>query len=347
MSGDVRTIMFVKPYAAGEPYSARRVASMRNKLERLATRADMLDLLEAGLDAFIAFQDDLARLQALIQKDIGSVKKTVRKNKDAIPALEYLRELRWYARCVGDSLAWQVFFFNRKAIAALMTGSRPPIAEITYSTQAVISMAGYLLGQKFGIPIIHDITNWLRIGDITFARLTENPDDRRFQTVELKSSLIDSTTLEDGSTYANMTVNVYCNEPMDLLRPIAKDPKDAKSPTLAVETSNQAPTRKDRRLDRQFERLDIMKNRRDMVDNSITKIDGIPNINLRIDREEGHRWHELRRAIRAARRSGFSFFSIDNFIAYGIWYQKGGVSAEHLHSYGPTYAKEVAQNFLK
>jgi hypothetical protein len=130
----------------------------------------MNDLLADGLDAFIGFQDELASVQAEIQRDIGQLKKSVRKNKkQVLPVLDSLRRILWYSRCLGDALAWQVFLYDRKAVAALMRGTRPPIAKQTTSTKAVFAMAGYFLGQQVGVPIVHDITNWLRIGDITFC----------------------------------------------------------------------------------------------------------------------------------------------------------------------------------
>ena len=233
----------------------------------------MLDLLAGGVDNYVGFQDELLRLQGVTQRDITALKKTVRRNKDALPALEALKRLRWYARCLGDALAWQVLLFNSKTIAALMSGTRPPIAEITPNTQAVVSMSGYLLSQTFGIPIIHDITNWLRIGDITFMTPGQEPDEQenawRFQTVELKTSIDESEIERDGVIHAKVTVNMYCNEQMNLPQPdeslvdieidTAKPKQEAPSP----------PRRQDRRLDRQFKRLDEMVKRRHMDENSV------------------------------------------------------------------------------
>jgi hypothetical protein len=44
----------------------------------------------------------LAALQADIQRDIGTLKKGIRKVKEALLALETLRELRWYSRCPSN-----------------------------------------------------------------------------------------------------------------------------------------------------------------------------------------------------------------------------------------------------
>lgn len=307
----------------------------------------MVDLLTEGLDAFIGFQDDLARLQAEIQRDIGALKKTVRKQKQAIPALEWLRRLRWYSRCLGDALAWEVLLFDRKAIAALMTGTKQPIAEITTSHQAVISMAEYLLSQQFGIPIIHDITNWLRIGDITFMQPKKKGESWGFQTVELKSSVNESETLDGGVVQANVTVNMYSNEPMDLLKGIESKPKaDAAVSTSPKKLAATVPTKQDRRLKKQFQRLDKMIARRDMEDNAITTVDGIPNIVFRLPHQEMHHWADLRRAIRNARRDGCASFSIDHFIGYTIFYRKEGVTEEHISNFREPMVEHVQNDLL-
>jgi hypothetical protein len=109
-----------------------------NRLARLSGHADMGTLLTDGVQAFIGFQSSLAALQGDIQQDIGILKKGIRKTKDAHPALATLRELRWYARCLGDALAWQVLLFDRKIIAALNSGARPPISQSNHSDAAVL-----------------------------------------------------------------------------------------------------------------------------------------------------------------------------------------------------------------
>ena len=69
----------------------------------------MLDLLAGGVDNYVGFQDELLRLQGVTQRDITALKKTVRRNKDALPALERSRD------CDGmhDALAtrWRGKFF--------------------------------------------------------------------------------------------------------------------------------------------------------------------------------------------------------------------------------------------
>lgn len=338
----------MKPYSAGTPYTARRVNAIVSRIERLARQARMNDLLADGVDTFIGFQDQLASLQAEIQRDIGALKTTVRKNKQQVlPALDALRRLLWYSRCLGDALAWQVFLYERKEIGALMSGMRPPVQQETHSAKAVLVMAGYLLGRQFGVPIVHDITNWLRIGDITFLRFDEEPGSWRFQTVELKSSLNESRTTDDGMVEANVTVNVYSNESLEISTNFDKEVRAALDPPTPSETDSQrAPHKRDRRLEKQFRRLDQMVKRRDMKDNAITTIDGIPNLVFRLPHADTHHWSDFRRAIRSARRDGYSFFAIDNFIGYGVFYSKEGVSEEHITKFRDPFCEHVKNELI-
>jgi hypothetical protein len=85
-------------------------------------------------------------------------------------------------KCVGDALAWRVFGFERKHIIALCQNAPPGAfagkagraAELAYIEQA------YSDG-KFAI--LHDLTNCLRIGDVT---IFEN--NGTSQTIEVKTN---------------------------------------------------------------------------------------------------------------------------------------------------------------
>lgn len=338
----------MKPYAAGTPYTAQRGKAIESRIEQLARRATMNDLLASGLDTFIGFQNELASLQAEIQRDIGALKKTVRKNKQqSLPTLEALRRLLWYARCLGDALAWQVFVFERKPISALMRGERPPVQQETHSAKSVFAMARHLLSEQFGVPIVHDITNWLRIGDITFLRFDDEPFSWRFQTVELKSSLDESRITDAGMVEAKVTVDVYSNESLALSANVDEQAPpilDALNPL--DERSKRAPRKQDRRLERQFRRLDQMVARRDIRENTMTTIDGIPNVVFRLPHAETHHWSDFRRAIRCARRDGFAFFSIDQFIGYGVFYCKEGVTEEHIAKFREPFVEGAMNEVL-
>jgi hypothetical protein len=335
----------VRQYIPGEPYTANRLQALTNRLERLAARNDMLALLEEGGQAFIGFQSSLAALLADIQRDISLLKKGIRKTKQAHPALSRLRTLRWYARCLGDALAWQVLLFDRKTIAALNSGKKSPISQSDHSDTAVMAVAAHLLGNRYGVPIVHDITNWLRAGDVTFLRWVDDQSPEWFfRTIEMKSSLSDLVTNDDGSTNATMLVDLYSNEPLDL--PEERD-RQLMNAAESMEQKLEPPQRRlraDRRIEGQFDRLDKMVRRRDLAEDTITTFDGVPNVILRVDHSPAHHWTELRRAIRQARHDGYSFFDIDGFIGYALVYNGTGVTEDDLRQ--PQMLVDVKRRLL-
>jgi hypothetical protein len=86
-------------------------------------------------------------------------------------------------KCVGDALAWRVFGFQRKHIITLCQ-SEPPggfagkagrAAELAHVERA------YREDGKFAI--LHDLTNCLRIGDVTIF-----DNDGTFVTIEVKTN---------------------------------------------------------------------------------------------------------------------------------------------------------------
>ena len=211
-------------------------------------------------------------------------------------------------------------------------------------------MAGHFLSQGFGVPIVHDLTNWLRIGDVTFLRFNQNPPSHRFQTLELKSSIQESRVTDAGMVEATVTVNVYSNEPLELPSTVDKQHNEAESDVAlrmpSEENLTRAPYRQDRRLVKQLRRLDQMVALRDMKDDSIATIDGIPNLMFRVPHADTHHWSDFRRAIRKARRDGYAFFSIDDFIGYGVHYREEGVTEEHVKRFLPLYAEHVENKLL-
>ena len=236
--------------------------------------------------------------------------------------------------------------YNRKAIAALMDNKRPPIAQPAHSDTAVFMMAGHLLSQHFGVPIVHDITNWLRIGDITFLRFNEEPFSWKFQTVEIKSSAGESRTNDDGSTGIALPVSVYSNEPFEVAEiGTATEGQEHQTPQREVSSPKRA-AKEDRRIDNQIRRLNRMARRRDMPENTVTTIDGIPNLVFRSSHEETHHWTELRRSIRMARRDGYAFFSIDGFIGYAVLYRKEGVREADILSKRDQFVNDVQEHLL-
>jgi hypothetical protein len=91
------------------------------------------------------------------------------------------RLVRQY-KCVGDALAWRVFGFQRKHIIALC--QNPPPGGFAGKAGRPAELAHVEQAYRDGeFAILHDLTNCLRIGDVTvFA------NDGSFTTMEIKTN---------------------------------------------------------------------------------------------------------------------------------------------------------------
>jgi hypothetical protein len=84
-------------------------------------------------------------------------------------------------RCIGDALAWRVFGFQRKEIIARSQNAPPgPMAGKEGLPAELAALEQARADGKFAI--LHDLTNCLRIGDVTVFS-----DDDPPETIEVKS----------------------------------------------------------------------------------------------------------------------------------------------------------------
>ncbi len=86
-------------------------------------------------------------------------------------------------RCVGDALAWRVFGFGRRNIIALCQNAPPGVWAGKAGAAAELDAVEQAYRQDGQFAILHDMTNCLRIGDVTILR-----DDGSHETIEVKSS---------------------------------------------------------------------------------------------------------------------------------------------------------------
>jgi hypothetical protein len=84
-------------------------------------------------------------------------------------------------RCIGDALAWRVFGFQRKQIIALSQSDPPgPMANKRGLPAELEALEQARADGKFAI--LHDLTNCLRIGDVTVF-----DNDGTHKTIEVKT----------------------------------------------------------------------------------------------------------------------------------------------------------------
>ena len=73
-------------------------------------------------------------------------------------------------RCVGDALAWRVFGFERRNIIALCQNDPPGVWAGKTGAAAELDAIEQAYRQDGQFAILHDMTNCLRIGDVTIFR---------------------------------------------------------------------------------------------------------------------------------------------------------------------------------
>ena len=86
-------------------------------------------------------------------------------------------------RCVGDALAWRVFGFERRNIIALCQNAPPGVWAGKDGTMAELDTVEQAYRQDGQFAILHDMTNCLRLGDVTVYR-----SDGSHETIEVKSN---------------------------------------------------------------------------------------------------------------------------------------------------------------
>ena len=130
---------------------------------------------------------DLLKLERDLQTAITEAK------KDRSPAgrtrTAEFRQALWHARRFGDALAWVFFKNERRFLDPLSYNAKNPVPPDDHGSTGMVG-AAVALSQRLGFPLLHDITDILRIGDITFV----TPEGRP-QTVEVKTKLVRSTRL--------------------------------------------------------------------------------------------------------------------------------------------------------
>lgn len=85
-------------------------------------------------------------------------------------------------RCVGDALAWRVFGFERRNIIALCQNAPPGVWAGKTGASAELDTVEQAYRQDGQFAILHDMTNCLRIGDVTVFG-----GDGSRETIEVKS----------------------------------------------------------------------------------------------------------------------------------------------------------------
>ena len=303
----------------------RTVRGFTRRIEAFANRVAGKKLFSGeGLQSYIDLQENLFNLQMEVQRAIGEVKQRGKKDSDTLSHLEQLRRLRWLTRRLGDSIAWGALLYNRQVIYALNKNAPIPVpSSWSDGHRGAFQFAKAMTNPEWGIPIVHDITNMLRVGDVTFMRPMVPVSDTVYRTIELKTTRVGASIDENGATTLNLNVTAIANEPFP-----ADFPPDQKQPAAPLEMIQKR--RPDRRIERQMARMNIATASKNARLNEITKIGDQHVFSFQLPKEQEPHWKELRRAIRSARKDGFAYFELGGFVGYSVLYNTDGVTLDDI-----------------
>jgi 5S rRNA maturation endonuclease (ribonuclease M5) len=323
-------------------------------------------------------QTDLAGYQIKLRGDIRKEQGSQKETKTKIAEIASRREGNWkdelqefqrnlqhsdrrieilehaldLSKQFGDALVWILFKGAVHKIVALSTNKpNPPIPE-DLSLQVMLRVAEGLANADAGFPIIHDVTNCLRVGDLTFCDMLN--DDAEPLTVEVKSKVLNI----DGNI-ANMAVNIYA--PAVQPRFVEVFEKINRSPILIEEkpesaelerTANGASKRllgSGPRLQRQVERM--ARSRKLQTTAHLETIDQHGNdvfakMVLEMKGRYFH-WDVIKDLCLEAKTKGYATRAVDDAFFYTVIYSKDGFAYPGSKGVDLPFATEVSEEIKK
>jgi limonene-1,2-epoxide hydrolase len=294
-----------------------------NRLERLVRR--FLAMKFDGPAGLWRLQIRLLDLQTEIQGSIAVAKRAARTDVVAREGLEGLRGARREARRFGDAFAWAILGASRRIIYPLAQNSRVAISRKDDHAIGVRSFVSAVANEGWGFPLIHDVTDVLRIGDVTFVRPGDPP-----LTLELKTKVVQAHP-ERGGKRTEFEFEVQA---LGVREP---PPIRAGSSTEPASTDGWRRRRPlAERVNRQVQRLQTAEAHQ-TAEPGVSEIDGKPVVTILMnDRQKGtesDRIDVLRSVTRRARRNGFAAQQVDETFLWAAVYDKDGLEQERFTSH--------------
>ena len=276
------------------------------------------------------FQEELLAVQRSLQESITATKSNRGHSKEQRQTLQELRWARWHARRLGDAFAWLLLGLDKSLIHSLSENKRVPIPQDDHGSRGLLAIASWLGGQGWGFPLLHDITDCLRIGDITLVKPAG--DSLVTHTIEVKTRLVAEQNAADGKTSFQYQVTVVSTRPFDSLNESAITPKShqrgstpaARRPGLAAVQHHQPNERTERQLQRMAKAEAVQQAQA----NTLIEFDGQPIVSTMLTSEASSHWKLLRRIIRDSRRVGYASELVEKTFLYAAFYDSSGVTEE-------------------
>lgn len=298
----------------GEP-TIQSAAAYMDRLERLVRR--FLAMKFDGPTALWRLQIRLLDLQIEIQASIAVAKRAARIDVAARQDLEDLRAVRREARRFGDAFAWMLLGRSRRIIYPLAQNSPVAISEKDDHAIGVRSFIGAVANEGWGFPLIHDVTDVLRIGDVTFVRPGEPP-----LTLELKTKVVQARPERGGKR----TTFEFEVQALGVRQPPPIPAGKSGSPTSSDRSGRRRPRAE--RVNRQLERLRTAAAHQ-TAGPGLSEIDGKAVVTILMNDRDGptepNRMDVLRSVTRRARRNGFAAQQVEDTFVWAAVYDEHGL----------------------
>jgi hypothetical protein len=218
-----------------------------------------------------------------------------------------LRITRARARRLGDTMAWLLFGLDPSAIFPLSENSRVPILP-KGDTSVAYTALGQELAPKLGFPLLHDITDILRIGDVTFFRPDAKPT-----TAEIKATVLGKVCNGNVTTISYQAFVVWPPDTGEVPPPVEPT---AEPSALSRPASLSAP-----RTSEQLRRMKTAHALRSVERSGPTVVDGRLSLIMRhMTPVPDANWDELKALVRRAKRTGYASASIGGAAHYVVMY---------------------------
>jgi hypothetical protein len=273
------------------------------------------------------FQQRLLYLQRDIQAAISDYKEKAKQDKGIMEALTNLRACRWHARRLGDAFAWVILGRNMQIIAPLSRNERTAVSPDSHGNRGMLLMASHLANQGEGFPLIHDITDCLRIGDVTFVRMSAG-FERSYETVEVKTR----AKLKRQIEAQNLVEYEYRIQAIsaDSFNTDKADPVNLQA--AEFEPIMSPPERSvSRHVGRQLKRMSTARLHQTAEPYVLIREDGeYPALWAPVNAPVTEHWKSLQRVVRKARRNGYASECVDGTFLYVALYSPEGLSPESM-----------------
>lgn len=284
---------------------------------------------------------DLANYQIGLQKEIARERAARRETKAKIAEIAANREKGWkkqlqeleekirraddridiyshahtISRQLGDALAWLLLKLDESTIIPLTENLPVPPISSGMGLDGMLAVAKIYADAGAGFPIIHDITNCLRVGDITFA----SPHDEPI-TVEVKTHVISregNTVRFRIETYATVGAERWKTIEANVQRPYLEITDPLPDEKVIRKPMNQP----NRRLARQLERMSRAIILQTAQSGGLIDVRGEDYLIVRAKSDSrAHHWDLMRELTIKAKANGCASSVVDDAFVYVATY---------------------------